>query len=182
VYPNTLRIPKCNPRSLNKELPQLPLNLSHRIGLRHMSRIGKSVCPSGEQIVNGDFENGVTGWNNLNAFPAYLSEAYAHSPTHSVFTYSDGTGFYQTINNIRVACVQSLTFWAISPYGDGTMQIIIKYSDATETSIEFTHSNTWVQRNVTSQLSLGKVINEVRFTSGTDNPTHIDDASLIGTG
>ena len=141
----------------------------------------KPPCPSGEQIINGDFEDGETGWT-FGSANSNISTAYAHSPTHSVFSYSDGTGFYQAISNLPVACVQSLTFWAISPHGTGTMQIKITYTDDTYTLIDYSHEDSWTQEDVTAQLEAGKTIKEVRFLSSTDNPTYIDDVSLIGTG
>lgn len=137
------------------------------------------ACPSaGEQIVNGDFENGTIGWNNLNGL-SYLSTDYAYSPTHSVFTYSDAIGFYQTINNIPVACVESLTFRTISPYGSGTVTIEVSYSDGSSSEMDVDSSGTWTNRDATGILTANKVIVEIRFKSSTNNPTYVDDVSLI---
>lgn len=148
------------------------------------------TCPEGEQIVNGDFEDGITGWT-FDSPNSALSTAYAQSPTHSVFTYSDGAGFHQAIDNIPVSCVKSLTFYTrYAGYaGVATIYVIVKYSDATETDIVFNNlpvdpstPDAFTQRDITLQLSTGKVIVEIRFTSSTNNDSYIDDVSLIGTG
>jgi len=136
-------------------------------------------CPTGEQIVNGDFEDGATGWT-FDSANSSISTSYAHSPTHSVFTYSDGLGFHQSIDNLLVSCVQSLTFYTIAPYGTpATVTAKITYSDGSSSSRVINSSGTWTQQDITDLLDAGKTITEIRFTSSTDNPTHIDDVSLI---
>lgn len=152
--------------------------MSQRIGLRHVSRTVKMPIPSGEQIVNGTFEAGTTGWVFTSAL-SNISTAYAHSPTHSVFSYSDGSGFYQTINNIKVEWIIELSFWCICPHGTGTMWVLVTYTDDTTTYIQYSHGAAWTKRDITSQLTSGKTIKQIKFGSLTDNPTYIDDASLI---
>lgn len=137
--------------------------------------------PAGEQITNGTFEPDATGWT-FSSGASSLSTQRSHSPTHSIFSYSDAGGFYQDISNLNVACVQSLTFWALCPFGTGTVHIIIYYTDGSQTDIQFTHGNVWTQHDVTAQLDAGKTVNRVLFWTATDNPTFIDDVSLISTG
>lgn len=142
----------------------------------------KPPCPEGEQIINGDFEDGTTGWV-FTSTASYISTDYSHSPTHSVFTYGDGTGFYQLIDNLPVHCVKSLTFWTIAPYGmPATIVIVVKYSDGTESSRGIDSVPEWTQQDVTDMLETGKTIVEIRFWSLDNNPTFIDDVSLISGG
>jgi len=130
-----------------------------------------------EALVNGDCENEI-GWIFGSPNSSYYGSD-GHSPTHSIYTYSDGVGFYQALD-IPVNEVNSFTFWIKYAWGGSAgFYIIVTYTDDTHTDITVTENPaSWTQVNYTASLTAGKTISEIRFWSSTGNPLIVDDFSL----
>jgi len=83
-----------------------------------MSRIGKPACPSGEQIINGGFENGVNNWDE--AIPDDIPESgitnlmdsvtYPHTGSYSARGDWPGEYLCQHIS-VPIKCIQSFGMW-----------------------------------------------------------------------
>jgi hypothetical protein len=154
--------------------------------------VGEVGCPSGEQIVNGGFEEGWTGWDH-NEY-AFVTEGDAHSGVYKCWLYWDEIGgepieehfgWVEQIlpTPITVDCVQSLKFWAKSQYGASTfVYAIITYTDDSVQSIEvLVVGPNYTECDITANLIQGKTIKKIRFTWAAD-PFYLDDVSLIGKG
>ena len=131
-----------------------------------------------EKITNGNMES-MTGWV-FGSAQSSQSTTQAHSATHSIFSYSDGTGFYQVINSIPVSLVTSLTFYSYGGQTSAQQVLRVTYTDNTHTDFQYgNNASSWSLNNALSSLSAGKVIKELRFLSGTAQPVYIDDLSML---
>lgn len=103
------------------------------------------VCPSGEQIVNGGFETGdFTGWAVSGTFQVVTDLPY--EGTYSARTLRDqsGTISQNLLNVVPVKCFGADSifqlYWSgevsVSPPGASKIQIVIGYTDGTETTID----------------------------------------------
>lgn len=149
----------------------------------HTIVVNFTLIPVGEQITNGDFENGTTGWTNLEGPASALTTEYAHSPTHSAFTYSDAIGFYQDIADVPTDYVTSLTVYLACVGDSAENLVIIRFTDSTTVTFQVPNTGlpagTFAQSDLTSLLPAGKIINRITLQSGTGYPYYADDVSLI---
>ena len=172
---------------------QFPIRLSRRVGLRHMQSIGakRLVCPSGEQIVNGGFENAWTGWEH--GIDAYITNAYKRSGTWSLglTAYSEPENFAwvkQTLTNpIPVACVDEFKLYCHADWYPSTekkLLVTIGYTDAstTQVTVSFYETYVWHEKDLKPYLSAGKTIKYVRIESLAFADINVDDVTLTGKG
>lgn len=160
---------------------QFPTRLSRRVGLRTMPSIGGKVpCPSGEQMINGDFETGdSTGWT-LNS--GIIQSITVHAGTYAARIYPAGARrLEQTLATaVLVSCVQSFGLWY--QYVMGGAGAFIYYIDGTYTYYDLPIAATWTSFDLKTNLTAGKTIEILRIIGSGDTSTYIDDVSLIGTG
>jgi hypothetical protein len=125
-----------------------------------------------EQIVNGGFEDGTTGWTG-----ATQSSFVAYDGEYSCFLYE--SEMYQILTvPIPVDDIDSFYFWVYGSGGDATVWVV--YSDATS-STHFpisNNGNVWSQYYLPS-LASGKTVTEIHFHGGTGAPIYLDDVILV---
>jgi hypothetical protein len=131
-----------------------------------------------QQIVNGGFETSpptAPPWV-LTGIQAVAQ--YPHAGTYSLMVYS-GYGT-QTIKNIPVNSMVSFSIWAVMKSGnDPNCYVRITYSDATYTDVSLSGVGTnYVQKNILSVLTAGKIVVQIKLQGGTTQPCWVDDASL----
>jgi hypothetical protein len=171
------------------QIPSLPVR-SRRVGLRHMQSIGakRLVCPSGEQIVNGGFENAWTGWEH-GADAEIWDEGRPETGIYCAGLYK-GSWIQQLLAEpILKACIEKFELWI-----KGTLYIVwskanikIIYSDDTSTTIPFQEyeAGVWKKIDLLSYVEDGKSVKGIYIinTSGQFQAwIWVDDVSLIGLG
>ena len=138
---------------------------------------------SQENMVNGSFESGTSGWT-FGSVNSSVSTAAYRTGTHSVYTYEDGVGFYQTFAGITVASIATFSFYLLG-YGGGNNPVTctVTYSDATTSTHAFSpnSSDTWLLCSMLPYLTAGKTITKITFTSTPAGPTYLDDVSILNT-
>ena len=142
--------------------------------------------PSGEQIVNGGFENNsgdntpCIWWTGATAHTSFIG-GYGNIVPHngSYFTTLYETSISTPIGlNIPVQNVSSFTYWLA---GASLAYVRVYYTDSSYSECPSTgsFSGNWIEQNGLSSLIYGKTIDYIVFFGGTDNITGIDDVSLI---
>jgi len=164
----------------------LPLNLSHRIGLRHMSRIGKvKIC---RPLTNEGFEMAdFTGWTveNIGGEPV-VDNTNPHSGTYSAHFegYPTCGAISQTISPaIPKSDIASFICWSYSeysfPFSSGFIGTLT-YDDDTTTEFNIPEFyDQWCQFDFLSVME-DKSIKRIRFYfgSGTMLNGWVDDVNL----
>jgi hypothetical protein len=145
-----------------------------------------------EQIVNGGFESGSTGWV-LYGSSSVIGTDY-HSGSHCLHAVTTGFGHrcVQTLNNhIAGTAVISLTVWGKKTAGGDNpstgILVVIQYTDTTEDECFYDFQGSgWEEFDVTSYVDVSKTIQAICVSpkyqqQGTTLTCLIDDVSLIGT-
>ena len=141
-------------------------------------------CPTGEQVSNGGFEDGLIDWSATSG--VVVTDTTYHSGSYSCKIPGEGEYVSQEWDQpdvIPVNCVKSFTFWSKSECDcAGCAGVIceVTYSDNSTTSHTFTPSdNSWYQRDMTSYLVQGKNILRIKFTVDQSLSIYIDDVSIL---
>lgn len=144
---------------------------------------GKVPCPSGEQIVNGGFEDALNHWDY---FLAWLY-GHGHSGVEACELYYIDGWIEQTLETeIAVNCVDIFECW-VHPAGTvedpNNFRLIVTYTDdSTSTHVfdDLVFSVEWQHLNLKPYLTSGKTIQKIKFIeeSGTSYIA-VDDVSLI---
>lgn len=144
------------------------------------------ICPSGEQVGNGGFED-------ANLVP-WISD-YA-SPYTPVFTPNCHSGILaitnnlffntywlfsvsQTLDNIPAECISEISFWYYQYVYANRARLRVTYTDDTYTQVLSPTVGSWAQMLLTPTAE--KIIKKITAYC-TGGHTIIDDVSLIGTG
>lgn len=147
------------------------------------------VCPEGEQIVNGGFEDGLDDWDA--GVNAYTTTIYKRSGNRSLglTAYSDPNLAWvkQTLaTSVPVECVDEFKLYCHADWNatEKQLKVTIGYTDTstTEITLTFTATYTWVEKDLKSYLSAGKTVEYVKIETLSVMDINVDDVSLIGTG
>lgn len=130
-------------------------------------------------ILNASFEASVAGTGGPPPHWAgptqnQVTTQFAHSGLNSIVMFSLG----QCQQNVSVAVngVTELSFWVLGNGGAG--QIIVDYTDATNTTVAILGTAAWAKNDITASLSAGKTIKDVNLIGFMVNPWWLDDVSL----
>lgn len=139
------------------------------------------VFAATEQIVNGGFEDELTGWDG---WFFVIDHNNPHSGSHSA-SQEHGSQMYQTFSSsIPVSWIQSLTFWYRLP-ANGYLSVIIKDNDGTVIYAKgATGFHDWTEYIVDINELTGDNVKLINFFYQiTDLPMdargNVDDVSLI---
>ena len=149
-----------------------------------------SVCPEGEQIVNGGFETGdFTGWietGNNQEITSFDPHSGAYCVNLYMFQSWIGAIKQELIEPISYSCIDSFTTWfAAGQSGGDYLTITVTYTDDTTTEwTEFTGADVdWHEINIKSHLDEAKSVKSIEFKMPAGSvDVRIDDVSLIGLG
>jgi hypothetical protein len=135
------------------------------------------TCPEGEQITNGDFEDGdFTGWV---CDSGVVQSDIVHAGVWAAQIYPSGSRLLsQTLAvEVPVECVQTFTLWYKQSSGSSRVEII--YTDDTETEYDMPNTTDWEQLNLATDLEAGKTIKEIHIHNGYVAQLYVDDVTLI---
>lgn len=139
-------------------------------------------CPTGEQILNGGFEDGLENWETSSGVEA--TNVTSHSGSYSCWIPDQAEYAEQGWENpIPVECVISFKFWSKSQCScPGCAGVVceVLYDDESTSAHTFSASESnWFERDMKPYLESGKKILNIRFTSDSSMGLYIDDVSLI---
>jgi len=152
------------------------------------------ACPTGEQIINGDFELGaLTGWGTVGDVSVTGGEAHGGSYKCQA-DQSDTVEINQDLNDIPVSCFDEESVFKFFFKGSydgcsdrGTqLTVEIFYTDETETTYEkettSEENGEWVEIDLKSLLEAGKEINRLEIKWNANSVStygQVDDVSLV---
>jgi len=134
------------------------------------------ACPSGEQIINGDFETGdATGWTLTDGI---VQSSVKHSGTYAAQIYPSGPRLLsQTLATpVPVNCIQTFGLWW---FNGPASTVDIVYTDDTQTTYALGTVTEWTFKDLKTDLVAGKTIKRIDIHNGYVDHLYIDDVSLI---
>lgn len=143
-----------------------------------------SVCPIGDQIINGDFETGIfSPWEH---YQAEVVSWLSHSGTYCCWLeYNHCSGnvgwIKQTfLDPIRTECISELSFWVYTwSYPGAYIYLKIYYSDGSNAEFSrYTLQDAWTKVDFTSDLEVGKKVSAIEIYPGHSNAC-VDDVVCI---
>lgn len=151
-----------------------------------------SIFIKNGEVVNAGFETGdFTGYTFDPIYPPTVSSAQAHSGIYSAlldYPFASDEWLRQDLINIPVDTLTAFGFWSYGEwhgcFGGSRLSITVTYTDATTTVFINTtaqaDADTWVYVDILVQLTAGKIIDAVEFSSAGSLYTYIDDISYVG--
>jgi len=127
------------------------------------------VCPSGEQMTNGDFEKGDFTGFTISGAPT-VDTWNPHSGTYHCAFWSVDDSVKQDIQSLKgyvvpVICIAAFEVWLYGthcPHAD--VDVIITYSDDSTTTVNFTDlDDTWHQCDILPYLDTTKSVKSIEI-------------------
>lgn len=145
-------------------------------------------CPSGEQVINGGFENDLADWEQYYAPPltAQITTSKVHSGLKAVTgppsgLNTDPFGVKQSIDNIQTYCISEISCWYFQTYYGTMGRLRVTYTDDTSTEVTCTGNGQWYKKTLTPLAD--KVIKSISARLiATVFDFVFDDISIIGNG
>jgi len=143
-----------------------------------------SICPSGEQITNPDFETGdLTGWTPSGTIT--IESIHPHSGVYTCCFWELYASVTQDIQSLKgyavpVKCITICKTWLYGGYcPHADFDVIITYSDNTTTTVSITDiDDSWHECDILPYLDTTKSVKSIQIIAG-DYPTFLDDVSLL---